>query len=63
MQLLQFVVIMIVIGALLWLANNYLPMNRAILGVLNVVVVIAVIVFALDFFGILPMDRSFRIRN
>ena len=61
MLLIQFIITLIVIGVLLWLANNYLPMNRAILGVLNIVVVIAVIVFTLNAFGILPVVSRLRI--
>ena len=44
---------MIVIGFLLWLINQYLPMQGAIKSILNFVVVVAVIIWLLYGFGIL----------
>jgi hypothetical protein len=58
MPLIQFVIVLVVVGVILWLVNTYIPMNSTIKGILNVVVIIAVILFALDAFGILgPMTR------
>lgn len=53
MTLLNVVIILIVVGVLLWLINNYLPMDRKIRGILNGVIVIAVILWLLRVFGIL----------
>ena len=47
MGLIQLVVILIVIGILLWLANTYLPMDAKIKQIMNIVVVIAVIAWLL----------------
>ena len=52
MPLLTIVVVLIVAGVLLWLVNNYIPMDRKIKNILNVVVVIVVIVWLLKVFGI-----------
>jgi len=41
MDIIQFVIILIVVGFLLWLVNNYIPMDRKIKQILNIVVVIA----------------------
>jgi hypothetical protein len=52
MPLIQLVVILIVIGVLLWLANTYIPMDPKIKQIINVVVVIAVVLWLLTiFFG------------
>lgn len=61
MPLIQFVIILVVIGVILWLVNTYIPMNRGIKNILNVVVIIAVILFALDVFGILGSIALIRI--
>jgi undecaprenyl pyrophosphate phosphatase UppP len=61
MPLINLVVILIVVGVLLWLVNNYIPMDAKIKQILNIVVVIAVIVWLLQVFGLLGDIRSFRI--
>jgi hypothetical protein len=52
MPLLTIVIVLIVAGVLLWLVNNYIPMDRKIKNILNVVVVIVVILWLLKVFGI-----------
>jgi hypothetical protein len=51
--LINLVVVLIVVGVLLWLVNNYIPMDRKIKTILNVVVVIAVVLWLLQAFGLL----------
>lgn len=52
MSLIALVFTLIVIGVLLWLANTYIPMDPKIKGILNAVVVIAVVLWLLFlFFG------------
>jgi hypothetical protein len=53
MPLLNLVIVLVVVGVLLFLINNYLPMDGKIKTILNVVVVIAVILWLLQSFGIL----------
>jgi hypothetical protein len=53
MPLLQVVVTLIVVGVLLWLVNNFIPMAGSIKSILNAVVVIAVVLWLLNVFGIL----------
>ncbi len=53
MSLLTVLVVLIVAGLLLWLVNNYIPMDRKIKTILNVVVVIVVIIWLLKSFGLL----------
>jgi hypothetical protein len=50
MELIQLVVVLILIGVLLWLVNQYLPMDEKIKTILNVVVVIAVVLWLLALF-------------
>ena len=45
MLLYRFVITLVVVGLLLWLVNRYIPMQREIKGILNGVVVIAVILW------------------
>lgn len=52
MPLIQLVVVLIVVGVLLWLVNNYIPMDRKIKKILNIVVVIAVVLWLLSVFGL-----------
>lgn len=53
MSLLNIVVVLVVVGLLLWLVNNYIPMDSKIRSILNVVVVIVVVLWLLQAFGIL----------
>ena len=52
MPLLSLVITLIVVGVLLWLVNTYIPMDGKIKNILNVVVVIAVVIWLLRVFGI-----------
>lgn len=61
MPLVQVVIVLIVIGVLLWLVNNYLPMDAKIKNILNIVVVIAVVLWLLQAFGLLGSLENFRI--
>ena len=47
MPLIQVVLALIVVGVLLWLVNNFIPMAGSIKSILNAVVVICVVVFGL----------------
>jgi len=51
MPLLQILMVLIAIGVLLWLVNNFIPMAGSIKSLLNAVVVIGVIVWLLNIFG------------
>ena len=61
MPLINVIVVLIVVGMLLWLVNNYLPMDGKIKQILNVVVVIFVIIWILQKFGMLGSLSGFRI--
>jgi hypothetical protein len=61
MPLLNVAVTLIVIGVLLWLVNNYIPMDGKIKSILNAVVVICVVVWLLYAFGILHHSGDIRV--
>lgn len=52
MSLISVVMVLIVVGLLLWAANSFIPMDGKIKMILNVVVVIAVILWLLRVFGL-----------
>ena len=51
--MINIVVTLIVVGVLLWLVNAYIPMDRKITSIPNVVIVIAVVLWLLSAFGVL----------
>lgn len=53
MPLLQVLMILIVVGVLLWLVNNFIPMAASIKSILNAVVVIGVLVWLLNVLGVI----------
>jgi hypothetical protein len=53
MPLVQVLVVLIVVGVLLWLVNNYIPMAGSIKSILNAVVVILVVLWLLNVFGVM----------
>ena len=61
MSLIHLVVILIVVGVLLWLVNNYIPMDSKIKSILNVVVVIGVVLWLLQALGMLGSIENIRI--
>lgn len=54
MSLIYIILVLVVVGFLLWLINTYVPMAGAIKTILNAVVIIAVILWLLSVFGLLP---------
>ena len=63
MPLINLVVVLLVGGVLLWLVNTYIPMDRKIKSILNIVVVIVVVIWLLQAFGVLGSLDSVRIGN
>ena len=52
MPLLQILFVLIVVGVLLWLVNQFIPMAGSIKSILNAVVVICVVLWLLNVFGL-----------
>ena len=61
MPLISLVVVLIVVGVLLWLVNTYIPMDSKIKSILNAVVVIAVVIWLLQVFGLLGSLNGIRV--
>jgi hypothetical protein len=61
MPLVQVLVLLIVVGVVLFLINQYIPMAASIKSILNAVVVIAVIVWLLNVFGLLSSNPRIHI--
>jgi hypothetical protein len=63
MDLLTVVIVLMVVGVLLWLVNNYLPMQGTIKSLLNGVVVIVVVLWLLRVFGLLSYITNLNIHK
>ncbi len=61
MDLISLVVVLVVVGVLLWLVNNYIPMDSKIKQILNIVVVVAVVVWLLNVLGLMNSIRGVRV--
>jgi hypothetical protein len=61
MPLIHIVLVLIVVGVLLWLINNFIPMQGTIKGLLNAVVVIVVVLWLLQVFGVFGVFSHVRV--
>ena len=61
MTILTILILLIVAGVLLYLVNNYIPMDGKIKKILNVVVVIVVAVWLLKIFGVFAYLKDINI--
>jgi hypothetical protein len=61
MPLINLIIILVVVGVILWLINNYIPMDRKIKSILNIVVVIVVILWLLSVFGVIGSLSGLRV--
>ena len=61
MPLLTVIIVLIVVGVLLWLINNYIPMQRTVKRLLNAVVVIILVIWLLKAFGVLSSLQNINI--
>lgn len=58
MSLLSLIILLVVVGVLLWAINSFIPMEPRIKSIMNVVVIIAVVIFILSLFsGMFPDIR------
>ena len=63
MPLISLIITLVVIGVLLWLVNNYIPMDGKIKKIINIVVVVAVVLWLLNVFGVWGHLRDVRVSN
>jgi hypothetical protein len=61
MPLVTVVLTLAVVGVLLWLVNRFIPMQGTIKGLLNAVVVIAVVLWLLKVFDLFSYLTQFRV--
>ena len=61
MSLLNILIAIIVVGVLLWIINTFIPMDRKIKQIFNLVVVILLIVWLLKVFGLFTYLTNFHI--
>ena len=58
MPLLTILIVLVVAGLILWLVNTYIPIDRKIKSILNIVIVIVVIIWLLRIFGVLDFLKD-----
>jgi hypothetical protein len=61
MSLITIVLTLIVVGILLWLTNTYIPMDGKIKKVLNIVVMVVVVLWLLNVFGVWNYVRNIHV--
>ena len=61
MPLLTIFIVLVVVGVVLWLINNYVPMDRKIKNILNIVAVIVVVIWLLQVFGVLGSLKNLKV--
>ncbi len=61
MPLVTVVVTLLVVGVLLWMINTYVPMDAKIKSLLNIVVVIGVVIWLLQAFGLIGNLGNIRV--
>ena len=61
MPLVTLVIILIVVGVLLYMVNNYIPMDSKIKSILNIIVVIGVVIWLLQTMGMMGPINAIRI--
>jgi hypothetical protein len=61
MPLINLIIILVVVGVILWVINNYIPMDRKIKSILNIVVVIFVVLWLLSVFGVIGSLSGLRV--
>ncbi len=60
MPLLSIIVTLVVCGVILWLINSYIPMQPGIKKLLNIAVVVILVLWLLNAFGLLGALSSVR---
>jgi hypothetical protein len=63
MPLIQLLEVLIVAGVLLWLVNRFIPMQGSIKSILNGVVIIAMVLWLLNVFGIFHSMSHMHVRT
>ena len=62
MPLIQLLILIVIAGVVLWAINSFIPMQRTIKAILNLVVIVVLIVVILDAFGIVDLLPGWRLQ-
>ena len=62
MPLVHVVLVLIIAGVLMWLINAFIPMESRIKSLMNIVVLIALVIWLLQVFGIMGSVSHFRVK-
>lgn len=54
MALMNLIALIVIFGVVMWLINAFIPMPGAIKSLLNILVVIVLVIFILEFFNLIP---------
>jgi len=61
MPILTILLVLVLVGVLLWAVNSFIPMDSKVRSILNVVVVILLIIWLLQAFGLLHGLANIRV--
>ena len=61
MPIFTLILVLVIIGFIMWAVNSYIPMSAGIKKVLNIAVIVAVILWLLSIFGVLPNIANIRV--
>ena len=61
MSILSVIIVIVVVGFLLWLINRFIPMQPTVRSILNGLVIILLVIWQLDIFGIINVLRGTRV--
>lgn len=61
MPLISILITLIIVGFLLWLINNFIPMDGKIKKIVNIIVLVVVVIWLLKAFGILSQLTSYKV--
>ena len=62
MDLIHIIIVLIVVGVILGLINRFIPMASSIKSILNGVVIICVVLWLLQIFGIIGSINAVKVR-
>jgi len=60
-SILSVILVIVVVGFLLWLINRFIPMQSTVRSILNGLVIILLVIWLLDLFGIINVLNHTRI--
>jgi hypothetical protein len=60
--MIELIITIVVVGLLLWLVETFIPLDAKVKLLLQVVVILILVLYVLNFFGILTGFRGYRLR-